>query len=64
MHVSARNKHNSHLSCVKSGRTSIMRILISTWSLQVGGEVLAMNLTAETTPSKGHQVFVFIGLVD
>ncbi|WP_216726705.1 glycosyltransferase family 4 protein [Hymenobacter siberiensis] len=36
-----------------------MRILISTWSLQVGGgEVLAMNLAAELH-RRGHTVFVF-----
>ena len=36
-----------------------MRILISTWSLQVGGgEVLAMNLAAELA-RRGHEVFVF-----
>ncbi|MCB2408503.1 glycosyltransferase family 4 protein [Hymenobacter lucidus] len=36
-----------------------MRILISTWSLQVGGgEVLAMNLAAELC-RRGHDVFVF-----
>ncbi|RYU75792.1 glycosyltransferase family 4 protein [Hymenobacter persicinus] len=36
-----------------------MRILISTWSLQVGGgEVLAMNLAAELS-RRGHEVFVF-----
>jgi glycosyltransferase involved in cell wall biosynthesis len=36
-----------------------MRILISTWSLQVGGgEVLAMNLAAELV-RRGHRVFLF-----
>ncbi|TGE07949.1 glycosyltransferase family 4 protein [Hymenobacter fodinae] len=36
-----------------------MRVLISTWSLQVGGgEVLAMNLAAELY-RRGHEVFVF-----
>lgn len=36
-----------------------MRILISTWSLQVGGgEVLAMNLAAELH-RRGHDVFMF-----
>ncbi|OUJ73159.1 glycosyltransferase family 4 protein [Hymenobacter crusticola] len=36
-----------------------MRILISTWSLQVGGgEVLAMNLAAELV-SRGHEVVLF-----
>ncbi|UOQ76175.1 glycosyltransferase family 4 protein [Hymenobacter sp. 5516J-16] len=36
-----------------------MRILISTWSLQVGGgEVLAMNLAAELQ-RRGHEVYVF-----
>ncbi|AWM34912.1 glycosyltransferase family 4 protein [Hymenobacter nivis] len=36
-----------------------MKILISTWSLQVGGgEVLAMNLAAELV-KRGHQVVVF-----
>jgi glycosyltransferase involved in cell wall biosynthesis len=36
-----------------------MRILISTWSLQVGGgEVLAMNLAAELA-KRGHDVFLF-----
>jgi L-malate glycosyltransferase len=36
-----------------------MRILISTWSLKVGGgEVLAMNLAAELS-RRGHEVFVF-----
>ena len=36
-----------------------MRILISTWSLQVGGgEILAMNLAAELA-TRGHEVFVF-----
>ena len=36
-----------------------MRILISTWSLQVGGgEILAMNLAAELA-ERGHEVFVF-----
>lgn len=36
-----------------------MRILISTWSLQIGGgEVLAMNLAAELV-KRGHQVVIF-----
>ena len=36
-----------------------MNILISTWSLQVGGgEVLAMNLAAELA-RRGHKVFLF-----
>ncbi|AYA37192.1 glycosyltransferase family 1 protein [Hymenobacter oligotrophus] len=36
-----------------------MRILISTWSLQVGGgEVLAMNLASELA-RRGHELFVF-----
>ncbi|SET75687.1 glycosyltransferase family 4 protein [Hymenobacter actinosclerus] len=36
-----------------------MRILISTWSLQVGGgEILAMNLAAELA-RRGHAVYVF-----
>lgn len=40
-------------------KAKAMRILISTWSLQVGGgEVLAMNLAAELH-RRGHTVFVF-----
>lgn len=36
-----------------------MRILISTWSLQVGGgEILALNLAAGLA-TRGHEVFVF-----
>lgn len=36
-----------------------MRILISTWSLQVGGgEILALNLAAELH-RRGHEVFIF-----
>lgn len=38
---------------------NLMRILISTWSLQVGGgEVLAIDLAAELH-RRGHEVFVF-----